>query len=174
MYYWTPFLVSSDVNPGSAVLDEVVTVWQEKGLNGRSFQGPTDCRARRDRCDDAACAPRCWTSPHHPCDSRLCKSTAFQKAPCFDLRSSRMGISPFVKLEWVTQSLTSTPHLPGSSAKSAWELGHLHFGTEHTWSWCNFCWLAFASIYPQKCYEATICLCRRGIFCVMNTCKLKQ
>lgn len=40
-----------------------------------------------------------------------------------------MEISPFIKLEWVMQSLTSAPHLPGSSAKSAWELGHLHFGT---------------------------------------------
>lgn len=56
-------------------------------------------------------------------------ATAFQTAP----RNSRMEkTSPFTKLLWVMQSLTSTSHLPRSSAKSAWELGHLHSGTEQT------------------------------------------
>lgn len=77
-----------------------------------------------------------WTLPNHPFNCCLYKSS-FSKAPSFVLRSSRVEISPFIKLEWVMQSLTSTSHLPRSSAKSAWELGHLHFGTGHTWSQCT-------------------------------------
>lgn len=77
-----------------------------------------------------------WTPSNPPCNSCLSK-ICFSEAPGFVLRSSRVEIYAFINLEWVMQSLTSTSHLPRSSAKSAWELGHLHFGTAHTCSLCT-------------------------------------
>lgn len=74
-----------------------------------------------------------WTPSSRPCNSCLCK-ICFSEAPSFVLRSPRMEIYPFIKLEWVMQSLTSTSHFPRSSAKPSWELGQLHFGTGYTWS----------------------------------------
>lgn len=77
-----------------------------------------------------------WTPSKPPCNCCSGKSS-FSRAPSFVLRSSRVEISPFIKLGWVMQSLSSASHLPRSSAKSVWELGHLHFGTGYTWSQCT-------------------------------------
>lgn len=157
MYYQTPFLVSSQ--------DEVVTIWEEKGLNWCSFHRPTSL------CSSPLISPQIALELLLSAQQRSFSngtrfwSKEFQDGEDFSLHQAAVGHAEFDQHLSPSQELCQIRLGTGAST-----FGH----RADTWSQQNFCWLAFASVYPQQCYEAATGLCRQGIFRVMGTCKTKH